>query len=108
MGQTTINREEGIIDTVTITDGIPEICRPTAYLMELQEGGPESKRVKTDGFSRGNVYGSYVHGIFDAEGMAPSIVRILLKHKGLIHPRLTKKSIIKRFGKANMTSWHIF
>ena len=98
MGQTTINREEGIIDTVTITDGIPEICRPTAYLMELQkEGGPESKRVKTDGFSRGNVYGSYVHGIFDAEGMAPSIVRILLKHKGLDPSQIDKEVDYKAF-----------
>ena len=98
MGQTTINREEGIIDTVTIADGIPEICRPTAYLMELQkEGGPESKRVKTDGFSRGNVYGSYVHGIFDAEGMAPSIVRILLKHKGLDPSQIDKEVDYKAF-----------
>ena len=80
MGQTIINREEGIIDTVTIIDGIPEICRPTAYLMEFSKRRlPVSKRVKTDGFSRGNVYGTYVHGIFDAEGMASSIVRILLR-----------------------------
>ena len=35
MGQTVINREEGIIDTVKIVDGIPEICRPTAYLMAV-------------------------------------------------------------------------
>ncbi|MGI5946298.1 MAG: cobyric acid synthase [Lachnospiraceae bacterium] len=98
MGQTTINREEGIIDTVKITDGIPEICRPTAYLMELQkEAGPESKRVKTDGFSRGNVYGSYVHGIFDAEGMAPSIIRILLKNKGLDPSKIEKEVDYKAF-----------
>ncbi len=84
MGQTVINREEGIIDTVKIVDGIPEICRPTAYLMECQQqAAPVSKRVKTDGYSRGNVYGTYVHGIFDAEGLASSIIRLLLQKKGL-------------------------
>lgn len=93
MGQTVINREEGIIDTVKIVDGIPEICRPTAYLMECQEtSGLAGKQVKRDGYSRGNVYGSYVHGIFDAEGLAPSIIRLLLQKKGL-NPELIDKEM---------------
>lgn len=84
MGRTTINREEGIIDTARIVNGIPEICRPTAYLMERQDDGKLSgKQVKTDGYSRGNVYGAYVHGIFDAEGMAPAIVKALAFKKGI-------------------------
>lgn len=33
--------------------------------------------------SRGNVYGSYVHGIFDAEGVAETVVRALARKKGL-------------------------
>ncbi len=80
MGQTWINREGGLIDTARIKDGVPEICRPAAYLMERQS---ESKKVKTDGFSRGNVYGAYVHGIFDAPGVASALVSALLKAKGL-------------------------
>ncbi len=87
MGQTTINREEGIIDTARIVNGIPEICRPTAYLMERQDGGRlAGKQVKTDGYSRGNVYGAYVHGIFDAEGVAPAIVKALASEKGIDLP----------------------
>lgn len=31
---------------------------------------------------KGNVYGSYLHGIFDAEGVASQIVRALCLHKG--------------------------
>ncbi len=31
----------------------------------------------------GNVYGTYLHGIFDAEGIAPAIVKALAKRKGL-------------------------
>ena len=38
---------------------------------------------KIDGLSNGNVYGSYVHGIFDKEGVANEIVSDLLKAKGL-------------------------
>ena len=34
--------------------------------------------------SRGNVYGTYLHGIFDAKGIAPDLVRILAKRKGVI------------------------
>lgn len=33
--------------------------------------------------SRGNVYGSYVHGIFDAEGVAETIIRALCRKKGV-------------------------
>ena len=37
----------------------------------------------TDGCQDGNVYGSYVHGLFDAEGIATSIVRDIMKDKGI-------------------------
>ena len=83
MGQTVINREEGIIDTVKIVNGIPEICRPTAYLMECQQrAAPVSKRLKADGYSRGNVYGTYIHGIFDTKGWLRLLIRLLLQKKG--------------------------
>ncbi len=33
--------------------------------------------------SEGNVYGSYLHGLFDAQGIAPAIVKELAKRKGV-------------------------
>ena len=37
------------------------------------------------GYSHGNIYGTYVHGIFDEDGVADTIVRALYKAKGLIY-----------------------
>lgn len=38
---------------------------------------------REDGLNCGNVYGSYVHGIFDEEGVAKTIISALLRAKGL-------------------------
>ena len=38
---------------------------------------------KADGAFCGNVYGSYIHGIFDGKQIAPCIVNILAKRKGV-------------------------
>lgn len=38
---------------------------------------------KPDGSSKGNVYGSYVHGIFDSEQAARGVVNALATHKGI-------------------------
>lgn len=57
----------------------PEICRPLSWLMETQSG---SKKAKEDGLNRGNIYGTYVHGIFDGEGIAGRLVELLAKGKG--------------------------
>ena len=45
----------------------------------LQEPG---RKAHTDGAWSGNVYGCYVHGIFDAPGCAKGFVSALLKEKG--------------------------
>ena len=45
----------------------------------LQETG---RKAHTDGAWSGNVYGCYVHGIFDAPGCAKGFVSALLKKKG--------------------------
>ena len=34
------------------------------------------------GCSSGNVYGTYIHGIFDEEGVAPRLVSLIAAHKG--------------------------
>lgn len=41
------------------------------------------KNRSDDGISLENVYGSYVHGIFDREGVADTMVRALMSKKGL-------------------------
>ena len=80
MGETVICREMGAADTTRMVNGNLEICRPFAYLID--ETG-SSKAVHSDGWSRGNIYGSYVHGIFDQEGIAGEIVNELRRKKGL-------------------------
>ena len=48
-------------------------------LARLEEGD----RSKTDGMAKGNVWGSYVHGIFDQGQFAQAFVSCLLRAKGL-------------------------
>lgn len=36
--------------------------------------------------SEGNVYGTYIHGIFDAKGVAPAVLEMLAKKKGILCP----------------------
>lgn len=84
MGRTLISGGRGPEDTARLADyrPEPEICRPMAYVMETQTG---SKAVKNDGWNRGNVYGTYVHGIFDQPGVASGLVKALLKAKGSLY-----------------------
>lgn len=42
---------------------------------------------KTDGLCRGNIYGSYVHGLFDNDEVLSEIAAALLKEKGLSYKR---------------------
>lgn len=53
---------------------------PMAYVMEAQA---DSHLTKMDGCQRGNVYGTYIHGFFDHENIAETIVDALLKKKGV-------------------------
>jgi adenosylcobyric acid synthase len=51
-----------------------------ASLSIIESVGDEPKE---DGMNLGNVYGTYVHGIFDGEGIAETILGALLREKGL-------------------------
>ena len=53
---------------------------PLTYIMESQSG---SHLAKMDGCQRGHVYGTYIHGFFDKEGIAMAIVEALAKKKGI-------------------------
>lgn len=48
-------------------------------ILVLRDG---SEEVKEDGAQKGNVYGSYVHGLFDSEEVSEKLVLSLLKEKG--------------------------
>lgn len=52
------------------------------YLAVLEEisGKPASEAI---GMNRGNIYGSYIHGIFDKEDVAKTLAAALYKAKGL-------------------------
>ncbi len=80
MGRTKIDRPLGAADTARLVEGRlePEICRPAAYLMNSG-----SKLVKEDGWNRGNIYGSYLHGVFDAPDVAETLAASLAKAKGI-------------------------
>lgn len=55
----------------------------TAKEMSMIENSIENYREKSDGAQKENVYGSYVHGIFDAQDVVKTIVTAVLKEKGL-------------------------
>lgn len=42
-----------------------------------------SGKISEDGISDGNVYGTYIHGVFDMEGVTDVIVKALAKKKGI-------------------------
>ena len=51
------------------------------------------KKTKMDGLSCNNVYGSYVHGIFDNEDVLVEIAKALLHKKGLSYKHREKFDI---------------
>lgn len=52
---------------------------PISYVM-VQDG---SHLAKMDGCQRNHIYGTYIHGFFDKEGIAETVVNALFKKKGL-------------------------
>ena len=56
----------------------------TAYNRLCSIRDERTKQKKTDGAICGNVYGSYVHGIFDEGEIAKTVVGILAEKKGVL------------------------
>ena len=81
MGETVISGNRGPEDTAKLVDyrAEPEICRPLSYTIE--EG--DSKKASPQGWNRGNVYGSYLHGIFDSPQIAARLTQCLAAKKGV-------------------------
>ncbi len=80
MGRTWISGSGQAADTARLRPDRqePEICRPMVYTAPLGE-----KRFLAEGWNRGNVYGAYVHGIFDEPGIGEALARALAARKGL-------------------------
>ena len=57
-----------------------EEAKPVTRIRNYACGEQEQK---LDGAYVGNVYGTYVHGVFDREEVAKGVVRALAKEKGL-------------------------
>lgn len=52
-------------------------------LLKLREEQAGSHTEKQDGYCQDNLYGTYVHGVFDKAEVAETIVRALMKEKGM-------------------------
>ena len=80
MGRTRISGSGRAADTARLRPDRqePEICRPMAYTAPLGE-----KQFLAEGWNRGNVYGAYVHGIFDGPGIGEALAGALAARKGL-------------------------
>lgn len=53
------------------------------YLLKLREEQAGNHAEKQDGYCQDNLYGTYVHGVFDKAEVAETIVRALMKEKGM-------------------------
>lgn len=70
--------------------GKSELREGVATLLHLQDTLQQG-HIKTDGAFHNHVYGSYVHGIFDEDGIAEAIIDALAQKKGISR----KHSIVK-------------
>ncbi len=56
---------------------------PAAVSLSGREAGDSSELRQADGGVAGNVLGTYLHGIFDSDGVADALIDILYKLRGL-------------------------
>ena len=61
----------------TISNG--EDTAPLTMIQQIQEQPCRQQ----DGSQSGNIYGTYIHGVFDEEAVAKGVVSALLREKGL-------------------------
>ena len=59
------------------------------YLCHITD---QAENQKADGICEGNVYGTYVHGVFDADGIAAKIVEALATKKGISMEAVTQQN----------------
>ena len=64
-------------------EGKPLQISGTEGLEYFSQIAEEGRQAKAEGACRGNVYGTYVHGVFDGDGIAEEMVRDLARKKGI-------------------------
>ena len=69
------------IEGYEIHMGATSLRGEAPWLASVTDGRQERK---TDGTCTGSCYGTYVHGIFDADGVASAVTRALMRAKGLL------------------------
>lgn len=69
--------------------GVSTAAEGAEPLTKIQETNQDSAAAKLDGNQKGNVYGSYVHSIFDKEQVAERIVEALGEAKGIDTSEMT-------------------
>lgn len=74
-------------------EGKPLQISGTERLEHFSQIAEEGRQAKAEGACRGNVYGTYVHGIFDGDGIAEEMVRSLARKKGI---RLEERKYMDR------------
>lgn len=77
MGETCSEGDSGAKDISVYSRG------ESRYFLELREKQLSGNGRKTDGICSGNLYGTYVHGIFDEPGIASGVIEALLAGKGI-------------------------
>ena len=72
-----------LVNGYEIHMGRSEVDTKSDRLVSMrEEGNEEPQRYHEDGAQNGNVYGCYVHGIFDEKLVSEGIVSAILKQKG--------------------------
>lgn len=88
-----LNKTEGILAGLSGKDVMgyeihmgDTVCVDRDFFQGCSEDGSTLFQSPADGkiiVSKGNVYGTYVHGIFDGEGIAGTLLKALAKQKGI-------------------------
>lgn len=74
-------------------------------LLKLREEQAGNHTEKQDGCCRDNLYGTYVHGIFDKAEVAETIVCALMKEKEWSRKSADYRLIMRNTGKSSTTGW---
>ncbi|MFI3209358.1 MAG: cobyric acid synthase [Eubacteriales bacterium] len=74
--------------------GVTEVTKPMNHLTYRNRSeSKEKQQVGTDGVSIGNIYGSYIHGLFDSEEIVITMVQALAAKKGITFEAHTTGSL---------------
>lgn len=86
-----LGRLEGILAELSGTElegyeihmGVSTSEKDLCRLTHIRDSNQELSDWKEEGGNIGNVYGTYVHGVFDKENISKEIIKALAKHKGI-------------------------